>query len=71
MNVLKLKLSLQETMEKWIETQGEDWAFDTTVIGDLTARCMAEAAFAVIEAMHEAQQYGLDNGHFSEDEEEE
>lgn len=62
MNDRKLKVSLEEVIEKWISDQSENTAFDATVIGGKTAAYMADAAFAVIAGMHEAQEYGFENG---------
>lgn len=55
----KLKANLEEAIQKWTNREAEDgdnWP-DSTYFGNTVVARMAEAAYAVFMASHEAQDY--------------
>ena len=67
-NEQRLKLSLTDFIIKWIEEQSceDDWASTGIFIHQDIAEDMADAAFAVFQAVHKAQAYAKQEGIFQD-----
>lgn len=64
MNEAKLKASLYEAIEKWVEKEceSEEWLELDVMWGDETTRLITEIVFAAILACAESQQYRESQG---------
>lgn len=61
---LSLKLSLADVLNEWLAKAEENgFPFSLCMTGDETARCMADAAFAVLEAVAQSQEQAEAEGY--------
>ena len=56
-----LKAKLAEAIQKWVEANVDDQDWPDMMLGEKTVACMTEAAFAVLEATAEGQEYAEAN----------